>query len=96
MEEVCSKQLLQDGIFPCGIVEEVLRLGYVHKNGLEQMKGSVDRCLGMKDLNIDQEHKEEERIKDLRMSSQMSDDSIFWKGQSDNVGLQQRRTRLKG
>ena len=50
MEEVYSKQLLQYGSFPWDAIDEVVRLGCVHKNGLEHIKGSVDRCLGINDL----------------------------------------------
>ena len=98
MEAVYSQQLLDDDSFPWGTIDEIVHLGLVQKDGLPYAKGSVDRCIGVSEIDcketllteykcrvsIDRVREEEDRIEELRLSGQMSDDSIYCEVDSDD------------
>ena len=48
MEPIYSQQLLDNHDFPWGTVEETSQVGLAQKDGMEFVKGSVDRVLGIR------------------------------------------------
>ena len=99
MECIYSQQLLDSHDYPWGTVEETSQVGLVQKDGMEFVKGSFDRCLGVKrpdssrDLDLieykcrvshNRTCQEEDRIDELRACGQMEDDSIFCEVESDD------------
>ena len=99
MESVYSQQLLDSDNFPWGEVEEISQVGLSQKDGMEMVKGSAVKMLGVQcsdssnDIALakykcrvshNRARQEEDRVESLRMSGQMEEESIFCKVSSDD------------
>ena len=99
MESVYSQQLLDSDNFPWGEVEEISQVGLSQKDGMEMVKGSAVKMLGVQcsdssnDIALakykcrvshNRARQEEDCIKALQMCGQMEEERIYCEVISDD------------
>ena len=100
MEKHFSKELLNMDGFPWGTIDEIASVGLVQKDGVPQVKSSVDRLVCVTNNNNEKEimlteykarikpttaSNERDRVEDLRMRDLMDEEHIFAETSSDDV-----------